>query len=167
MTTTQSRPVLRAGMVGMGMIFDETYRPFFEHVHHEGLYDRKFGDLDVTMVAVATKTGQRADRFLKPLGDEFPRFAVSAATTPQQMLSEDLTFSVATPDDRHLMPANRSLNPAFTCWLKPSVLSPRNSTNSISSLPRNICLPVSCTTNCSIRITRSFVPVHDNVLQHE
>ena len=44
------RNVLRAGMVGMGMIFDETYRPFFERVHTEGLYDRRFGDVDVPLV---------------------------------------------------------------------------------------------------------------------
>ena len=28
----------------MGMIFDETYRPFFEQVRANGLYDRSFGD---------------------------------------------------------------------------------------------------------------------------
>ena len=32
-----SSPTLRAGMIGMGMIFDETYRPFFERAHREGV----------------------------------------------------------------------------------------------------------------------------------
>ncbi|MFM7923496.1 MAG: hypothetical protein ACKPJJ_25015 [Planctomycetaceae bacterium] len=54
------RPKMTAGMVGMGMIFDDTYRPFFEAVARQGLYDRRFGDLDVQLVAVATKTGSRA-----------------------------------------------------------------------------------------------------------
>ncbi len=40
-------------MVGMGMIFDETYRPFFERVHRSGLYDRTFGVVEVPLVAVA------------------------------------------------------------------------------------------------------------------
>ena len=38
---------LRAGMVGMGMIFDETYRPFFEKARAAGLYDRRFGDVEI------------------------------------------------------------------------------------------------------------------------
>jgi len=36
MNSQNPRPQLRAGMVGMGMIFDETYRPFFESVHAKG-----------------------------------------------------------------------------------------------------------------------------------
>ena len=46
---------LRAGMVGMGMIFDETYRPFFESVWQDGLFDRRFGDVHVKLNAVATR----------------------------------------------------------------------------------------------------------------
>ena len=55
----QSR-ALRAGMAGMGMIFDETYRPLFETLHAGGLYRRDFGYLDVPLAAVATRTGKRA-----------------------------------------------------------------------------------------------------------
>ena len=44
-------------MVGMGMIFDETYRPFFEQVRETGLYDRSFGTVDVDLAAVASRTG--------------------------------------------------------------------------------------------------------------
>ncbi len=54
---TQPPNKLRAGMVGMGMIFDETYRPFFERAHHAGLHDRAFGDIDIQLTAVATRTG--------------------------------------------------------------------------------------------------------------
>src|SRR5262245_66418220 len=61
-TKTRSQN-FRAGMVGMGMIFDETYRPFFERVHAEGLFDRKFGVVDVPLSAVATRTGARAAKY--------------------------------------------------------------------------------------------------------
>ena len=29
----------KGGMVGMGMIFEETYRPFFENAFRDGVYD--------------------------------------------------------------------------------------------------------------------------------
>ena len=54
---------LRAGMVGLGMIFDDTYRPLFEHLHRHGLYRRDFGLIDVDLVAVASRTGSRAARY--------------------------------------------------------------------------------------------------------
>ena len=54
---------LRAGMVGMGMIFDETYRPFFEAAQQHGIHDRGFGDVDVELAAVATRTGRRAAKY--------------------------------------------------------------------------------------------------------
>src|SRR3954468_7050949 len=54
---------LRAGMVGLGMIFDETYRPLFEQLHAEGLYRRDFGLIDVELTAVASRTGTRAERY--------------------------------------------------------------------------------------------------------
>ena len=38
---------LRAGMVGLGMIFDDTYRPLFERLHADGLYRRDFGFVGV------------------------------------------------------------------------------------------------------------------------
>ena len=43
-TLTHNR--LRAGMVGLGMIFDETYRPLFQQLHAEGLYRHDFGFVD-------------------------------------------------------------------------------------------------------------------------
>ena len=48
----QSEHKLRAGMVGMGMIFDETYRPFFEAVSRQPLYDGRFGPSSVALSAV-------------------------------------------------------------------------------------------------------------------
>ncbi|MCA9062844.1 MAG: gfo/Idh/MocA family oxidoreductase, partial [Planctomycetaceae bacterium] len=69
MTSEVQRPQLRGGMVGMGMIFDETYRPFFETARVKGMYDRRFGDVDVQLTAVATKTGKRAEAYRSAAGD--------------------------------------------------------------------------------------------------
>ena len=126
MTSQSSRPQLRAGMVGMGMIFDETYRPFFEAAHSKGLYDRRFGDVDVTMVAVASKTGQRADRYLAQSANRVPPFrSFRGDSAVAQMLGENLTFAcVATPDDRHFEASKAILEAGVHLLVeKPSVLS--------------------------------------------
>ena len=54
---------LRVGMVGLGMIFDETYRPCFEALHGRGVYDPAFGVCQVELAAVATRTGKRAEAY--------------------------------------------------------------------------------------------------------
>src|SRR5215471_5421105 len=66
---------LRAGMVGLGMIFDETYRPLFEGLHAEGLYRRDFGPVDVELAAVASRTGGRAERFRQAAAGRVTDFA--------------------------------------------------------------------------------------------
>ena len=53
---------IRVGMAGLGMIFDETYRPVFEQLHADGLYRRDFGPVEVELAAVASRTGSRAER---------------------------------------------------------------------------------------------------------
>ena len=45
---------LKAGIVGMGMIAEETYRPMFETLHAGGLYRKDFGHVDVRLGGVAT-----------------------------------------------------------------------------------------------------------------
>ena len=60
---------LRAGMVGMGMIFEETYRPMFEALHAGGLYRKDFGFAAVSLAAVATRTGARARAYKKEAGE--------------------------------------------------------------------------------------------------
>ncbi len=126
MASSSARAQVRAGMVGMGMIFDETYRPFFENVKLRGLNDRSFGDVDVPLVAVASKTGQRADRYqnrAKSLGIEFQNFRGDNAV--QDLLGQDLTFAcVATPDDRHFEASKAILQAGVHLLVeKPSVLS--------------------------------------------
>jgi len=126
MTSNSTRIQLRAGMVGMGMIFDDTYRPFFENVKSKGLYDRAFGDVDVSLVAVASKTGGRADKYLaqaRTLGIEFQSFRGDDAV--QDLLNQNLTFAcVATPDNRHFEASKAILQAGVHLLVeKPSVLS--------------------------------------------
>src|SRR5438128_7831049 len=94
---------LRAGMVGLGMIFDETYRPLFEQLHAEGLYRRDFGLVDVELAAVASRTGTRAERYKQQAAGriaDFASFAGPDAVRPLLAHGVD-AVCIATPDDRH------------------------------------------------------------------
>jgi predicted dehydrogenase len=105
---TQHR--LRAGMVGLGMIFDDTYRPLFEQLHSEGLYRRDFGLVEIELAAVASRTGSRAERYKQAAAGrvaEFQSFAGPDAV--RQLLPQVDVVCVATPDDRHHGPARLAL----------------------------------------------------------
>lgn len=113
-------------MVGIGMIFDETYRPFFERAHAEGLYDRRFGDVAVDLTAVASRTGKRADAYLKSAGNRIgPAKNFHGANSVADMTKAGIDFGcVATPDDRHFEAAKAILSAgAHLLVEKPSVLS--------------------------------------------
>jgi D-galacturonate reductase len=117
---------LRGGMIGMGMIFDETYRPFFEQVRANGLHDRSFGSVDVPLIAVASRTGKRAEAYLRTAAAQMG--AVKNHSGPQavqSLLAEGLDFAcVATPDDSHFEAAKRVLEAGIHLLIeKPSVLS--------------------------------------------
>src|SRR2546423_10864418 len=94
---------LRAGMVGLGMIFDDTYRPLFEQLHAEGLYRRDFGPVDVELAAVASRTGSRAERYRHSAAGRIGDFAsLSGDGAMQQLLEHGVdAVCIATPDDRH------------------------------------------------------------------
>jgi len=116
---------LRAGMVGMGMIFEETYRPFFEQARERGVYDRTFGDVDVPLIAVASRTGARAERYLQSAGKlaaETKSFSGPDAVSA--MIGSGIDFAcVATPDDRHFDAARTILQAGHHVLIeKPSVL---------------------------------------------
>jgi len=117
---------LRAGMVGLGMIFDETYRPMFEAVHRDGLFRRDFGLVGVELAAVASRTGSRANRYRRDLAGKLPPFQSFAGPEAVATL---LKFGVdvvciATPDDRHFEPARRALEAGKHVLIeKPSVLT--------------------------------------------
>src|SRR5437762_9746354 len=98
---------LRAGMVGLGMIFDDTYRPLFERLHAEGLYRRDFGLVEVELRAVASRTGSRAARYQQALAGKVAPFANCAGPDAvERLLATGVdVVCVATPDDRHFAAA--------------------------------------------------------------
>ncbi|MBI3408305.1 MAG: Gfo/Idh/MocA family oxidoreductase [Planctomycetes bacterium] len=117
---------LRAGMAGLGMIFDETYRPFFERVHRQGLYRREFGLVEVPLTAVASRTGARADKFRREAGDRIGAFAsFSGGDALPRLLGHGVdVVCVATPDDRHFDAALQALDAGKHVLIeKPSVLT--------------------------------------------
>ncbi len=118
---------LRAGMVGMGMIFDETYRPFFEQAHAAGgTYDRAFGLCGVELAAVASRTGSRAEAYKKSAAGKIGNFiSFKEPDSIGQLLKCNVDFvCVATPDNRHYSSAKAALNAGKHVLIeKPSVLS--------------------------------------------
>ncbi|MBA3313500.1 MAG: Gfo/Idh/MocA family oxidoreductase [Planctomycetaceae bacterium] len=113
-------------MVGMGMIFDETYRPFFEQARAARLYDRPFGAIDVELAAVATKTGRRAEAYRLAAADRIGHFdSFAGDNAVEDMLARKPAFAcVATPDDRHFEASKQILEAGVHLLVeKPSVLS--------------------------------------------
>jgi predicted dehydrogenase len=112
-------------MVGAGMIFDETYRPFFEQAGTSGIYDPAFGVCTAPLAGMATRTGARAQALRSAgsrLGD-FLSFAGPQAV--EELLECGVDFvCVASPDDRHFGAARFALQAGKHVLIeKPSVLS--------------------------------------------
>jgi len=113
-------------MVGLGMIFDETYRPMFEAVHSDGLFRRDFGLVGVELAAVASRTGTRAERYQRDLAGKLPPFQSFAGpdAAPALLESGVDVVCIATPDNRHFKPARLALEAGKHVLIeKPSVLS--------------------------------------------
>jgi len=120
-----TRNRLRAGMIGLGMIFDDTYRPLFEQLHGEGLYWRDFGLVDVELAAVASRTGSRAERYRHTAAGRIADFAsFSGDGAVRQLLEHGVdAVCIATPDDRHFEGARTALVAGKHVLIeKPSVL---------------------------------------------
>jgi predicted dehydrogenase len=116
---------LRAGMVGLGMIFDDTYRPLFEQLHAEGMYRRDFGFVEVELAAVASRTGARAERYRRAVAGRVADFASFAGPDGlSRLLAHGVdAVCVATPDDRHFEAARAALAAGKHVLIeKPSVL---------------------------------------------
>jgi D-galacturonate reductase len=115
---------LRAGMVGMGMIFDETYRPFFETVSRRPLFDPAFGVCAVPLAAVATRTGRRAEAYRNQAARGLAPESFAGENAVAQLLKSDVqVVCVATPDDRHFAAAKSALLAGKHVLIeKPSVL---------------------------------------------
>jgi predicted dehydrogenase len=112
-------------MVGLGMIFDDTYRPLFEQLHGEGLYRRNFGLVDVELAAVASRTGSRAERYKKAAAGRIADFASFAGDDAiQRLVTHGVdAVCIATPDDRHFEAARLALQAGKHVLIeKPSVL---------------------------------------------
>jgi predicted dehydrogenase len=117
--------VLRAGMAGMGMIFDETYRPFFEAVDRRPIYDPDFGVCRAPLTAVATRTGRRADSYRSEAPEALASFEAIHGDNAAEKLARSAVdlVCVATPDDRHFRAAKAALEAGKHVLIeKPSVL---------------------------------------------
>jgi D-galacturonate reductase len=112
-------------MIGMGMIFDDTYRPLFERLHAAGLYRRDFGVVEVALAAVATRTGARARAYKADAGSRIADFtSFEGPDSVDRLVGSGVDFvCVATPDDRHFEAAKKALNAGRHVIVeKPSVL---------------------------------------------
>lgn len=126
MKTNLTASKLHVGMIGMGMIFDETYRPFFERTHADGLYRRDFGYVAVELSAVASRTGRRAEQYRKEAASKIAPFVSFAGpdATGQLIAHGVDAVCVATPDDRHFESAKLALEAGKHVLIeKPSVLT--------------------------------------------
>ncbi len=113
-------------MVGMGMIFDETYRPFFENVYDRPLYQPSFGICRVELAAVASRTGQRAEAYRKAGGARLGKWnSFREPSAIEQLLESGVDFvCIATPDNRHFSAALAALDAGKHVLIeKPSVLT--------------------------------------------
>jgi D-galacturonate reductase len=125
-TQGQTTRRLAAGMVGIGMIFDDTYRPLFEAVRAQPLFMTATGPVQVELAAVASRTGSRAARYLsdatRPLGT-FKN--LSGPSALGELLGAEINaVCVATPDDRHFDAARATLEAGKHVLIeKPSVLA--------------------------------------------
>jgi predicted dehydrogenase len=123
--TNLGRHRLRAGMVGLGMIFDETYRPLFEQLHAGGLYRPGFGLVEVELAAAASRTGVRGERYRQSsAGRVGPFVNCKGPDAVEQLLAQGVdAVCVATPDDRHFHAARLALEAGKHVFIeKPSVL---------------------------------------------
>jgi D-galacturonate reductase len=119
-------PLLRVGMVGVGMIFEETYAPFFEEAATSPLYDVTTGPVQVQLSALVSRTGQRAARYLRQRGHLFPGCEnLFGADAWERLLRQPLdAVCIATPDNRHYKPARLALTAGKHVLIeKPSVLN--------------------------------------------
>lgn len=126
MPNTYPHHRLRAGMAGLGMIFDETYRPFFEQAGATGFFDPAFGVCSVDLAAVATRTGSRAEAYRRQAPPSLRDFqSHTGANSGLELAESNVDFvCVATPDNRHFEIARALLSAGKHVLIeKPSVLS--------------------------------------------
>ena len=165
----QSRS-LRAGMAGMGMIFDETYRPMLEALHAGGLYRRDFGYVDVSLAGVATRTGRRAREYKTQSRGWIADFAsFEGSDAAEKMIASGVDFvCVATPDNRHFEVAKKALQAGRHVIIeKPSVLRLQE-LDELAALARekNVLAKVVYHKLCDPDHKKLRTLVHDGELRH-
>jgi predicted dehydrogenase len=119
-------PELTIGMVGLGMIFEDTYRPVFELALRSPLYSPHTGPVSLRLAAVASRTGARAMPLLNATNAPLGRFENFAGAEAADLLSQTpvSVICIATPDDRHFSAARTALAAGKHVLIeKPSVLS--------------------------------------------
>ncbi len=112
-------------MVGMGMIFEETYSPFFDS-SKKGVFDPAAGVFQVALTGAATRTGTRTQAWCQSHGiapDSFGNFTGEEAV--KDLIASGVDFvCVASPDDQHFEAARQALQAGKHVIIeKPSVLS--------------------------------------------
>ena len=116
---------LRAGLVGAGMIFDETYRPFFEQAS-QSVFVLRDRLVEVRLAGTATRSGARAEAYASRAPSRTSGFcSFSGPDCVKQLLELPLdAVCVATPDDRHFPAALAALRSGRHVLIeKPSVLT--------------------------------------------
>ena len=116
---------LRTAMLGIGMIFEETYRPFFEYPEQSRFLLGGFV-VDVSLRAVATRSGTRATAYAAKAPPRTSGFqSLSGPDGIGQLLALPLdAVCIATPDDRHFPAALAALRAGKHVLVeKPSVLT--------------------------------------------
>ncbi len=112
-------PPVRVGLVGFGMICEDTYLPAFECPAP--------GSPAVRLVAVATRTGERVERYLRTAPDNMRdvRTFQGGGGVADMLRSVELdAVCVLTPDDRHFAAARAVLAAGKHSLVeKPSVLT--------------------------------------------
>ncbi len=116
---------LHAAMLGTGMIFDETYRPFFEQAGYSRFLA---GDcvVDVRLAAVGTRSGTRAAAYAAVAPPRTSGFqSLSGPDCVGRLLTTPVdAVCIATPDDRHFPAALAALTAGKHVLVeKPSVLT--------------------------------------------
>ena len=96
----------RVGLVGAGMICDETHLPLLDQLRQSGLIGRH-GPVAIELAAVASRTGRRSERLRERFG-AFENCVGPDAAAKLAALPLDAII-VATPDDRHFDAARAAL----------------------------------------------------------
>ncbi len=149
-------------MVGVGMIFDETYRPLFESLHHSPLHTRLIGTVEVMLEGIASRTGTRTEALRNRWDSSFPLPTNhSGNDCLAKLLSSKVNcVCVATPDDRHFAAARDSLRAGKHVLIeKPSVLTLAELDQLIQEAAANNVL-------CKVVYHKLFDPDHKKLRTH-